>query len=210
MWLFHVRFQDQSWDYKTSYWQCLLWRNCTSVVTNTNDTCEDPKVLYVHRAGTPSPLQRGLGKPSWNRFKWGSLLSLIWVGRKLQQRNRMGQCVEADDFVVCSRGRVELMFPQFGVGVGEVRMKQLAEAARVWPEGPWWSVREVWILSLCQWGPVAELQWGRGCELSVCHRAGRVWGALWERQDVTEREPLEGSGNEAGSEEKPGKDLPPG
>ena len=120
----------------------LAWWEGTSVVTNTNDTCEDPKVLYVHRAGTPSPLQRGLGKPSWNRFKWGSLLSLIWVGRKLQQRNRMGQRVEADDFVVCSRGRVELMFPQFGVGVGEVRMKQLAEAARVWPEGPWWSVRE--------------------------------------------------------------------
>lgn len=43
----------------------------------------------------------------------------------------MGQRVEADDFVVCSRGRVELMFPQFGVVVGEVRMKQLGEAARV-------------------------------------------------------------------------------
>ena len=43
----------------------------------------------------------------------------------------MGQRVEADDFVVCSKGRVELMVPQFGVGVGEVRMKQLAEAARV-------------------------------------------------------------------------------
>lgn len=43
----------------------------------------------------------------------------------------MGQRVEADDFVVCSRGLVELMFPQLGVGVGEVRMKQLAKAARV-------------------------------------------------------------------------------
>ena len=43
----------------------------------------------------------------------------------------MGQRVEADDFVVCSRGRVELMFPQLGVGVGEIRLKQLAKAARV-------------------------------------------------------------------------------
>lgn len=169
-----------------------------------------PKVLYVDRAGAPSPLQRGLGKPSWNRFKWGSLLSLIWIGRKLQQRNWLGQRVEADDFVVCSRGRVELMFPQFGVVVGEVRMKQLAEAARVWPEGPWWSVRGRVDFVLVSVGSCSRAAWGRGCELCLPQSRKGLRSTVGEAGCDRKRTPWRLWEWGQGSEEKPGNDLPPG
>lgn len=169
-----------------------------------------PKVLYVDRAGAPSPLQRGLGKPSWNRFKWGSLLSLIWIGRKLQQRNWLGQRVEADDFVVCSRGRVELMFPQFGVVVGEVRMKQLAEAARVWPEGPWWSVRGRVDFVLVSVGSCSRAVWGRGCELCLPQSRKGLRSTVGEAGCDRKRTPWRLWEWGQGSEEKPGNDLPPG
>lgn len=46
----------------------------------------------------------------------------------------MGQCVEAGEVVVCAESRMELMFPQLGVGVAEIGMEQPARLQGRAPE----------------------------------------------------------------------------
>lgn len=215
MWLFHVRFGNRAGTIKQAIGSvsseeivpCLVRRHTSS--SKNKWYLWRPKVLYVDRAGAPSPLQRGLGKPSWNRFKWELTLDLIWIGRKLQQRNWLGQCVEADDFVVCSRGRVELMFPQFGVVVGEVKDEAAGRGSKLWQKGLGGQWGGVSILSLCQWGPVAELR-GLSCELCLPQSRKGLRSTVGEAGCDRKRTPWRLWEWGQGSEEKPGNDLPPG
>ena len=60
---------------------------------------------------------------------------------KYSRRHPMGQCVEAGEVVVCAESRMELMFPQLGVGVAEIGMEQPARLQGRAPEESWGPVR---------------------------------------------------------------------